>query len=660
MVILSIGYTTNIRNLLNSEADAHSALSGLELVTQKVRVWVCMGGQFVSGREANIRWDTAASVEVIPAWPTPIIFAGWEVGNMDTGSQVLSLPTSSPVRRAYQLFNRIPHKSWDLVAVLYIARGLDDGPSASHWELSAPGSIVIDPADGSNTWANNPQGKHRYLIQKSMNAMITQEIDTLMLHTPAAGDPAAYIVTPSNTSPLAGGAVTVSAQFSDDRGLNVPVAGRRVIWSSTNGGTFSATQTLTDGTGKASVVFTTSVTVQTAHVVTAVDSGDASLSGSSAVITTIEASGDADVIARYRFEEEPGSGDPGNAIVNHGTSGAALNLTNTGGPDGRNNNGGGGYGAESYPGAGKAFNIPASGDGSLHTSKSTIGGGLLTSGNVLQSSLQGETGAFTYEALIRIASTSGEQNIISHDGLDNSARGFLRVKAGSLALYPGSGMAEVAAAIPSSGTHAFAANEWFHVAVTYNGNAGETGNVKFYWTRVGQENGSANQIATATFSADLSGSVSNPLGIGTTTRDPFRLELNGTVDEVRLSKVARNAEELVFQPGELPEPPAPTQRVEPVSLIFDTDMDTDCDDAAALAMVHALHQRREIRLLGTMISSRYVWAGPWHRSDQSLLWATRYALRRSEISWKRRGWRQPRIEIRAGDRRGVSAQLSDD
>lgn len=482
VVILSIGYTTNLRDLLASGADAHSPLSGLELVTQKVSTWVCMGGKFPSGREANIRWDTAASIEVIPAWPTQIIFAGWEIGNMDTGSQVLTLPATSPVRRAYQLFDRIPHKSWDQVAVLYAARGLDDGPSAAHWELSPPGLIVIDPTDGSNTWTADAEGKQRYLIQKSADSEIAREIDALMLHTPTA-DGSAEAVTPEN---------------------------------------------------------------------------------------------DLNLIASYHFEEQPG-----NAIINYGSGGAVLNLTNTGGANGRNN-GGGGYGAEAYPGAGKAFNIPDSGDGTVHASKSATGGGLLTSGNVLQSALQGETGAFTYEALIRISSTTSEQDIIAHDGLDNSARGFLfRVKAGSLALYPGSGMAEVSATIPTSGTHAFVANEWFHVAVSYNGSEGVAGNVKFYWTRAGQENGAANRIATATLAADLRGDVSNPLGIGTTTRDAFRFELDGTVDEVRLSGVERNADELVFQPGELPEPPPPAQPVEPVRLIFDTDMDTDCDDAAA-------------------------------------------------------------------------------
>jgi purine nucleosidase len=184
VVILSIGYLTNLRDLINSGPDNHSNLDGRQLVEKKVRLWVCMGGQFPSGREANIRWDTQASVEAIEKWPGEIIFSGWEIGLMDTGADILDLPESSPVRRAYQLFNRIPHKNWDQVAVLYAVRGMDGGRSAHYWELSAPGRIIIDPEDGSNTWKEDPAGVHRHLIQKGSDEEIAREMDALMMHLP--------------------------------------------------------------------------------------------------------------------------------------------------------------------------------------------------------------------------------------------------------------------------------------------------------------------------------------------------------------------------------------------------------------------------------------------------------------------------------------------
>jgi hypothetical protein len=42
----------------------------------------------------------------------------------------------------------------------------------------------------------------------------------------------------------------------------------------------------------------------------------------------------------------------------------------------------------------------------------------------------------------------------------------------------------------------------------------------------------------------------------------------------------------------------------PVAVIFDTDMATDCDDAGALAMLHALERRGEARILATMVNNK--------------------------------------------------------
>lgn len=48
----------------------------------------------------------------------------------------------------------------------------------------------------------------------------------------------------------------------------------------------------------------------------------------------------------------------------------------------------------------------------------------------------------------------------------------------------------------------------------------------------------------------------------------------------------------------------------PVPIIFDTDMDSDCDDAAALALLHALADKGEAKILATMVSSKFEWSAP--------------------------------------------------
>lgn len=54
-------------------------------------------------------------------------------------------------------------------------------------------------------------------------------------------------------------------------------------------------------------------------------------------------------------------------------------------------------------------------------------------------------------------------------------------------------------------------------------------------------------------------------------------------------------------PAQGRERPRPQKRA-PVPVILDTDMDSDCDDAGALAMLHALADRGEARILGVMMS----------------------------------------------------------
>jgi purine nucleosidase len=45
------------------------------------------------------------------------------------------------------------------------------------------------------------------------------------------------------------------------------------------------------------------------------------------------------------------------------------------------------------------------------------------------------------------------------------------------------------------------------------------------------------------------------------------------------------------------------QSDQPVNIIFDTDMTTDCDDAGALAMLHALERRGEANILATVVNN---------------------------------------------------------
>jgi hypothetical protein len=55
---------------------------------------------------------------------------------------------------------------------------------------------------------------------------------------------------------------------------------------------------------------------------------------------------------------------------------------------------------------------------------------------------------------------------------------------------------------------------------------------------------------------------------------------------------------------------APFLSAAPLPVIFDTDMDSDVDDVAALAQLHVMADRGEIELLAVMVSGRNEWSAP--------------------------------------------------
>ena len=103
VVIVTIGYKTNLRNLLASEPDQHSDLGGVDLVRRKVARWVCMGGDFSKRQtEANLVWDAPASTYALDHWPTPIVFSGWEIGAaIHTGSTGNASDISAGIRTGW-------------------------------------------------------------------------------------------------------------------------------------------------------------------------------------------------------------------------------------------------------------------------------------------------------------------------------------------------------------------------------------------------------------------------------------------------------------------------------------------------------------------------------------------------------------------------------
>ena len=80
VVVVTVGFFTNLRDLLLSGPDSLSELTGRELVERKVKRLVSMAGHFPEGLEFNVMMDAPAAAYVMEHWPSPVILSGFEIG----------------------------------------------------------------------------------------------------------------------------------------------------------------------------------------------------------------------------------------------------------------------------------------------------------------------------------------------------------------------------------------------------------------------------------------------------------------------------------------------------------------------------------------------------------------------------------------------------
>lgn len=182
VTIATIGFLTNLANLLDSKPDEQSPLSGIDLVRKKVRLLVSMAGKFPQGREFNLFTDTAASVMVFKNWPSPIQFSGYEIGAaIKTGAGLISdVSVLGPVKQIFTFCmsksaeDRNGRMSWDQTAVLVAVRG-----AAPYFGLQH-GHITIKA--GSNSWINDINGSQAYLTALTPNEQMSRVLENLMSH----------------------------------------------------------------------------------------------------------------------------------------------------------------------------------------------------------------------------------------------------------------------------------------------------------------------------------------------------------------------------------------------------------------------------------------------------------------------------------------------
>jgi hypothetical protein len=191
VVIVQVGFSTNLARLLDSPADSHAPLTGLELVRKKVKLLSLMAGAFkpIDGnaryKEYNVVKDLASCQKLSARWPTPMVWSGFEIGI------ALPYPAVSierdyryvahhPVAEAYVRYIPPPHErpTWDLTSVLFAIH-----PDRGYFDISPPGVVTVE-ADGATRFAPRADGPHRYLIVRPEHVARAREAEVQLSSQP--------------------------------------------------------------------------------------------------------------------------------------------------------------------------------------------------------------------------------------------------------------------------------------------------------------------------------------------------------------------------------------------------------------------------------------------------------------------------------------------
>jgi inosine-uridine nucleoside N-ribohydrolase len=189
VVMVQVGFSTNLTRLLDSPADSAVPVPGRELVRRKVRLLSIMAGAFgekMRGRkEYNVIVDLPAAKKLFTEWPTPIVASGWEIGAAikhpaQSMREDYAYVTHHPLREAYHYYRGLDkdQPTYDLTSVLYAVR-----PDRGYFDLSPRGRIVVE-ANGTTSFVPDPSGPHRYLIARPEQVILVREAQVMLCSQP--------------------------------------------------------------------------------------------------------------------------------------------------------------------------------------------------------------------------------------------------------------------------------------------------------------------------------------------------------------------------------------------------------------------------------------------------------------------------------------------
>lgn len=189
VTIISVGFSTNISRLLQSAPDKYSPLSGRDLIARKVKLLSMMAGSFGAKpiAEYNVKKDIPAAQQIANEWPTPIVYAPAEIGEMVLypGKSIandFSWTKAHPVVEAYKYYLPMPYDRpcWDLLALLYV---MENDPK--YFGISPWGKVAVDDK-GFTAFTPAANGNRAYLtVSKEQAATILHHFVNVITAKPA-------------------------------------------------------------------------------------------------------------------------------------------------------------------------------------------------------------------------------------------------------------------------------------------------------------------------------------------------------------------------------------------------------------------------------------------------------------------------------------------
>ncbi len=197
-VIVETGFATCLMQLLKSTADSDSPLTGTQLVKDKVKYLVIMGGDYPTAKEEwNFSIDSINYSALFSTWRSqngypPIYLVGFTLGTIAcSGAPADASIDKNPIRNANHQgvsADKLGQPDgigcvagetgavFDQLAIMYGAWGTSYG-GTTYFSVSPGGTNTVDSLSGSNVWDASTNSGHYYLSAKASPQAFAEFLD---------------------------------------------------------------------------------------------------------------------------------------------------------------------------------------------------------------------------------------------------------------------------------------------------------------------------------------------------------------------------------------------------------------------------------------------------------------------------------------------------